>query len=508
MKIYKGKIGAIKAGSAFAFIPHDSVSLVNGQGNDLAKHDIFVHRDDCDPGIFVTDSLVTFEVIIDEARSVTGARRAKTVKAFVEVLPAIAKTTETMLGVAPSPTRLPAHVKMKEIPPEAVAAANRNKPLEGAPRNEQPVVAASDDPTVIVRGLSAYLEHEFPAMHNLGLNFNVVGYDATTEKALVDDAIAACQEMGMEAQGKATVDEYGRFKATRDMLAQMAENKMFSAGSSFTPSLLKGTLLYLKSIQSPERKQRIAQGLRGMYEYMAERGLMPTATFLPLHYLPEMFAAAPVTFVAFEDQDMRLAQQALQEARIPTITSRLCNLFPNNSRWACLVQLFNHSPRPLQTFRGDVIPPSIVRLITRAKAVFDNVLILTPYLDIAGDSWRGNEWQRAIDPFVVGISAGSPVFCVLGRFSNSPDFPLLSEMIADTMAFVAANKQHLKSMNARNITWYRPEGTKGIPWGEELGHFLFELLSDMEGAYAEGRLFDWMRGTWPEPATHLATQHS
>ena len=114
---------------------------------------------------------------------------------------------------------------------------------------------------------------------------------------------------------------------------------------------------------------------------------------------------------------------------------------------------------------------------------------MTPYLDIAGADWQDMKWLRSIDPYVVGFKKGSPVFFVLARFSDTGVFPLLHELVADTMSFLQTNADKLNGFNAvSNPYWYGRNGSH-----DPLGDLLIKRVHEMLAAYEQGRLFDWLR---------------
>lgn len=62
--------------------------------------------------------------------------------------------------------------------------------------------------------------------------------------------------------------------------------------------------------------------------------------------------------------------------------------------------------------------------------------IFTPYLDIPEKTWEiPSLWQRNVDPYLIGFDKDNtfPFFTVVHRWCNGGVFPLVADMISDTM---------------------------------------------------------------------------
>ena len=142
-------------------------------------------------------------------------------------------------------------------------------------------------------------------------------------------------------------------------------------------------------------------------------------------------------------------------------------------------------------------PADVARVIREARTVFTHVVIMTPYHDVAGKDWQDETWLRSIDPYVVGFMEGVPYAFILGRFSDTGIFPLHSELVADTMAYLAANKGSLKNFNS---TEHGGVMHLHAYWaGREshlLGDLLIERVDELLAAFEAGKAFDWLRDEW------------
>jgi hypothetical protein len=182
--------------------------------------------------------------------------------------------------------------------------------------------------------------------------------------------------------------------------------------------------------------------------------------------------------------------------------------FVGTKEFAWLYQIYNRRTRPIRNFKGrDIFPPALLSVLKTAREVFDYVVIMTPYHDIASDEWADPKWQRNIDPYLVGFRKDLPFMFLLGRWSGSGLFPLACEMIADTMGHISTHRYGLIKFEA-SAYWYRgdneDDGYLGgdhdcdLEEGEEqAGECVLQIFADkLLQSYEQGHLFDFIRGTW------------
>jgi len=138
------------------------------------------------------------------------------------------------------------------------------------------------------------------------------------------------------------------------------------------------------------------------------------------------------------------------------------------------------------------MPPSILKILTDAREKFDYLVIATPYHDVASREWADAKWLRNLDPFLFGFLKDQPEFmCLLGRWSQTGLFPLMGEMIADTMNHIRINKERLK--NFSNSYWYH--GDAGSCLSSNLSvHPLIKFADELLLAYERNLLFPFLRG--------------
>lgn len=193
----------------------------------------------------------------------------------------------------------------------------------------------------------------------------------------------------------------------------------------------------------------------------------------------------------------------LNQERDPKVHPNLtwfCDQVPNE-RWCDTFLMYNRRMRTLPDYKGDLIPPRIVARMRKMAPLFDFMVIMTPYHDVAGKDWEDVQWLRSIDPYVVGFVKGVPLMFMLGRFSDSGTFPLYSELVADTIAFLKSNMDRLLGFNrARSPYWYRPGRPNYYMEGQMLGTNLVQHTRNLLAAFDSGNLFDWLRGEENLPA--------
>lgn len=486
LKQYLGRIVSVPEGDGYAFIGARTVTFEDGSQHDLGENlaDVFLHQDDCDQRLRV-GLTVTFDAVPNRKKGAGNYRAIGAVEHIVEVevlpdddpvilhlstLPVPPSAARESALAHPIPPNLWA-ARMKPVDAATVQKVADSAPLTDRPRDEQGV-ANPDDPRV-VEGLKMFLAYEFPQMGGLELGYEVVGVDDAEFDRKATEAVKSARALGMEAQAIHVEEEVKRFRGTRKVL-----------------------------------------------DYMRRQRLLRPNTFLPMRYLPDLFAACPVWFHALSQNEEREWLQNTTGQDVSTTfvhprTQFFCDLFPGNVRWAHVYQMYNGRVRPLTRYKGDIIPLPIVRLIAEAKTLFDSVVIATPYHDLAGTDWDEIRWVRSVDPYVLGFQNGCSHFFVLGRFSDSGIFPLHAELVADTIAFLRQNIRKLEGFNRiENPRWHlfgkvmRKDGTLedpgANPWssnlvnGFTLGNHLIACTKELLRAFDAGKLFDWLRGEWSE----------
>lgn len=453
--LYVGRIATAPGHENYAFIGINSVALEDGNPHGLeTTEDIFVHQDDCANPLRVGDKL-QFMVTNDHTRG-DGHYRAMSATQYIEPCELVQEGEQPLPGfniVAPfgdsncSNTGLvlsatPAQNRMKNVDPVVVAKAVANEPALGIPRD-------SSVPENLDVLLQAFLQYLFPSLTPFGTHFRL---DVEEEELMQQVAEANESYLALEMSDQMGVlkNEVERFLSLRKAIC-----------------------------------------------FMNRENLIRRDTIIPIKYLPDFFTAVPVWFF-WTDEPNSPDVDAGDPKNHPS-TEYFCKLFPNQN-WADFYQMFNRRFRTLRQYKGDIIPPSVLRRIREIKGDFDYLVIMTPYHDVAGRDWSDTEWIRSIDPYVVGFKKNIPYFFILARFSDSGTFPLFNELVGDTMEFLKHHVGDLAGFNAAiNPYWHMTDGPRvgsdstfynSGPLGNHLQDVAHKILNKFENA----ELFDWLRG--------------
>ena len=248
-----------------------------------------------------------------------------------------------------------------------------------------------------------------------------------------------------------------------------------------------------------EKQAGVYAGLRTILRNADD--LLQPASILPLSYLPDLFMAVPVWYHYTDKLQYGSVVQNRQgnDPQISTQTRYFCNLI-GTQRWADTFQMYNRRSRGLQDYRGDLIPAHIMERMRILAPHFDQLVIMTPYHDVAGQDWQNISWLRSIDPYVVGFIQGVPFMFVVARFSDSGVFPLYHELLGGTIEFLRQNKNALLGFNqVENPYWIMPESDRGdhIFRSKSLGTHLMNHASNLIAAFEKGELFTWLRERSP-----------
>jgi hypothetical protein len=245
------------------------------------------------------------------------------------------------------------------------------------------------------------------------------------------------------------------------------------------------------------------------------KGALLLETAVPVRYLPEILVAAPVWFTE-ENQKTR--------GSFPSMTREVeyfCELGKSDP-FAYLFQLYNDTHRPFHAFTGpDPVPLELARVITEFRERFDYLVIATPYHDLAFASVVPR-LPAYVDPFLFGFLRTVPdYFFCLGRWSGTGLFPLIPEMIADTLLHLRQNRERFSThpwayfryktlppeSGASSASGPRlrlaapgqralalppsPGRRSAVPVANDtLAAFLEQVLTH----FAQGTLFPWLRG--------------
>lgn len=511
---YIGRVVTHIADKGFAFIGIASVIRDNGEAHGLATtDDIFVHMDDCAAPLKVGLELA-FKVIPNATRGNGHLRASGAIEHVTpELLPATGDAVPGFRfslvpagkdGAITTAARVRAHAGMKTVAADVVAQVEKNAPLKDLPRDEEEFVLP-DDPGAILQMLSGYLFQMYPGLHAIDMDYRVVDFDAEALDRMVATEAAALRDDGMDLQAARLEREYAGFKETRRMLAWIWEQKLLQPGTRLSPSVLSTYVKMIETIKAATGKAETINDIIAVSTFMTDRGLLRPNTVIPMTNLPDLFMAVPVWFFRFADgKDTQVsdAQWTNEDPEVSASAKYFCDLV-DGQNWTDTFLIFNRRLRTVKLYEGDIIPPHITRVMREASAVFDYVVIMTPYHDVAGREWQDEKWLRAIDPYVVGFKKGLPTFFLLGRFSDTGLFPLHSELVADTVGYLRANKDNLMAFNPdtnggklRSYPYWlwRDDNSCLAANTDLVGTHLVRRTEQLLAAFDAGNLFDWLRG--------------
>lgn len=242
-----------------------------------------------------------------------------------------------------------------------------------------------------------------------------------------------------------------------------------------------------------ERFTNIRFGLPKVLRFMGKEQLLRPDTIVPMSYLPDIFYAAPVWYFNVTDVRTGAGNRSPRktEDRDEEIQKLFCNLIPTQ-RWANSFLLHNRTVRNLAAYKGDMIPSRVLARIKEATPIFDYIVIMTPYHDVVSKEWQDENWSRPPDPYVVGFKKGVPAFFVLARFSESGVFPLFNELVADSIEFLRAKADSLKTSLQRHgsLYWFDVVEQRST-WTDR--NKITDHVEDLLKAFDQGILFPWIR---------------
>lgn len=332
--------------------------------------------------------------------------------------------------VAPTPQQFGA----KRISPEAVDKVIENRPMPGIPRSHELLENPHEATDRLLRRI-------FPQYHN------------DTYSELSDDDL-------VKALNKAIQDH--RALGMADQATLMLEH-----ATSY-------------------------RGLRRLLK--SDEDLLRPDSFIPMEYLPHLFMAVPVWYFYVDRSEVTNLDKinATPDPKPHGKIKNICNR--GTRRWCDTFLMFNRRMRSLKDYQGDIIPPKLTDRIRTMAPLCEHLVIMTPYHDVAGRDWSNIAWLRSIDPYVIGFLKNVPYMIVLGRFSDSGTFPLFTEMVADTIAFLKANKEKLLGFNAvQRPYWHEPNNQHDDFYVAGLGKYLLQHTNELLEAFERGELFQWMK---------------
>lgn len=337
----------------------------------------------------------------------------------------------------------PYHQLKKMINDDDLTKAGQNQPLAEFIQQIAYILnqGSGYDPLHVNVLAEDFVKKTFSMLTPLGVKCSIMDdVDKVAERRMIEENIALYNENELHGQAESLKNEYAQFAKVREAFTLMHNN-----------------------------------------------GLLSYSSVLDIKHLPELSFAFPVWFIhaknGFVDETSENDPQPSNAAKFfaDSIESR---------EFAWFHQVYNRRTRPLSQFRGkDIMPPNMVHIMREAKELFDYVVIMTPYHDLASREWSDPNWLRNIDPVMVGFLNGLPNMFILGRWSSTGIFPLLLDCIADTANHLKLNKHLLRNFN-NSTYWYKGMSGGNLGGSDNLINYVDHLLL----AYDRGLLFPFLRG--------------
>jgi hypothetical protein len=278
-----------------------------------------------------------------------------------------------------------------------------------------------------------------------------------------------------------------------DVDTEAEQSKVSSIVEQYKQSDMSG------QVDSINQEYAYMKGVREVFAMMHQNGILSMETVIPIKYLPDLLVTSPVWFV--HSMDNLLRDNTNEKDPLPDDAIKFfCNQV-GSKEFAWFYQIYNRRTRPFKQFSGrDIMPPPLLEITEKAKRIFDYVVIATPYHDIASKEWADPDWLRNIDPFLFGFVKNLPYMFLLGRWSATGLFPLMCDMIADTIDHLRINKDKLGNFMA-NTYWYMGDhevtnDSNYLASSEQESKTgkLIDFADNVIKAYEENRLFEFLRG--------------
>lgn len=365
--------------------------------------DVFV------PQVFEVGCLVQFcELNNDPKRP--GKFRTESADVIKGALARIDNETRAMT-IHELSARTPYHSTAKDIDPAQVKQAAENKPFAEMTGIYKKIADNGVPLTDIEDAIKGFLAGTYANLYTIGVDYSIDGLvDINAEQAKLDEAVATYEQNGMTGQVESVKSEYESFV-----------------------------------------------GVRGAFELMKESGILGVDSIIPIKYLPDLLVTSPVWFV---DSKHELSNNLNEDDPEPDHAIKYFCDAVGSHEFAWFYQIYNRRTRPINTFQGrDIMPLPIVKILENARKTFDYVVIATPYHDIASKEWSDPDWLRNLDPFLFGFMKNLPYMFLLGRWSGTGLFPLMCDMVADTMNHLRINKSMLNNF-LPNSYWNRGVDSK------------------------------------------------
>ncbi|MCZ7601640.1 MAG: hypothetical protein M5R37_02175 [Melioribacteraceae bacterium] len=372
--------------------------------------------------------------------------------------------------------------KPKYAPPELITQAIKNNPLEQIPRWE-----FSDEEkfsSLFRQGISemkqSFLSANFPMLDDLGVSFesSIADVSKTLER------IARERDYLKEHIG----DIFTSFNAFREIFSFvqfMTERGRFHAKHLTSIYTICSAFTAIKDVRL---QAKLMKPIGRQIEFNRERYIFELPTVLSADNLAEILLAFPVCFLSGKGAKT----QTENDPQISQAAKLLCDLV-GSKEFTWFYLMYNRRDRTIKDFVGpDPIPSDYLDFRKELGDMIDLEVIATPYHSIASKEWNDPSWLAGIDPVALGIHTGIPFVTVFKRWSGNGVFPLLLDLMADTISHIEIHGHNLQNFKD-NTYWYKGKKTGEVDiLGGPLK--LVQFAQQIVAKFKEGTALQFLRG--------------
>jgi hypothetical protein len=365
--------------------------------------------------------------------------------------------------------------KPKIVPQELIDLAIRNNPLESIPRWQftDEVKASSvfrqNFPTL----KSGFLRQQFLQLADIGITFenSIVEIEEIIQSEQDDNHLRVhLSSLKNSFMAMREIFLFLDFILEKDKFEEKHLTAIHTICNAFN------------LIGDQKRRERFIAPIAKMCLFNRERYIMEMPTVLSVDNLPELLLAFPVCFL-----NGLSAKNKIGNDPEPSEAVRLICDAVGSTSFAWFYQMYNRRDRLITAYKGaDPIPADYLEFRTQLSSLIDLDVIATPYHEIASTEWADPAWRSSIDPIAFGIQQEIPFITIFKRWSGNGIFPLIPDLMADTIDHIAKHVDRLNSFNT-NTYWYK--GTSGTCLGNGLKSFGNTVVAK----FKEGKIIEFLR---------------
>jgi hypothetical protein len=330
--------------------------------------------------------------------------------------------------------------KPKVVPQSLIDLAVKNNPLESLPRWQFSGEAAAQS---TFRQALPKLKEGFFKMHFMLLDELGITFETKDEEVLRLVKAKVSTSQSMKTYIDALVTSYSTFKRIFAFVETIAHYGRFE--EKHLTSVYSICEAYA-TLNDVVRSSRMMKLIDTQVAYNQERYIFELPTVLPISNLAEIILAMPVTFVGGLNSSVTDRYPS-----VSTPTQLVCDLVGTRS-FAWLYQMYNLRNRSLKDFPSlDPMPSDYAEFRKVAGGLCDLELIATPYHHLVTEEWRDTRWVPLIDPVALALYRDIPFVTIMKRWSGNGIFPLLCDLIGNTVDHLKLN---LGTLKAFPRTWW------------------------------------------------------